>query len=145
MGPHSLSVDIAAAQKTVVLAVGDDQFPQGIGLPHGRFHHAGILHAPAVIGEGDHLGGQSFHIGKNLPLLSFGNGGVGVDGNAGTLLNSLQLGIQILKAVRNRIQVGHGAHRGVAPMGRRPGAGENRLLIRKTRLSEMHMHITKAG
>ena len=51
----------------------------------------------------------------------------------------------MLRAVRHRIQVGHGAHRSIAAVSRRPGAGQDRLLVRKTRLSEMHVHITKAG
>ena len=49
------------------------------------------------------------------------------------------------RGVRNRVQVGHGAHGGVPAPGRRQAARLQGLLIRKTRLSEMHMYITEAG
>ena len=52
---------------------------------------------------------------------------------------------QMLPAVGHRVQVRHRAHRGVAAPRRGPGAGEDRLFIRKTRLTKMHMHIAKAG
>ena len=137
-------VNVAAPEEAVVLAVGDDQLSQLPGLPHGLLHQQGGLDAPAVIGEAHHLWSHGFQVRQNFSFFPFGNGTVGIDGDAGVFSDGIQLGLKGLRAVGNRVQVGHGAHRGVAPPGRRPGAGKNGLLIRKTRLSEMHMHVTKA-
>ena len=57
----------------------------------------------------------------------------------------IPLDVQVLHTVRYRVQVRHGADRGVAAPGGCPAACGDGLLIRKTRLSEMHMHVTKAG
>ena len=55
------------------------------------------------------------------------------------------LGFEILKAVGHRIKVRHGAYAGVSARGRRHRTGLYTLLIKKTRLSEMDMHITETG
>ena len=48
-------------------------------------------------------------------------------------------------AVRHGIEVGHGADDRAAASGRCAGAGEDGLLIRKTRLAKVNMHIAEAG
>jgi hypothetical protein len=64
--------------------------------------------------------------------------------NTGTLPDALQLMLKMDCRVRNGIQIGHGANCGItAPCGGKR-AGFDGLFIRKSRLSEMYMHITKA-
>jgi len=55
--------------------------------------------------------------------------------------DALQLGGKRLQTVRRRIQIGHGAHAAVSAVRRSKRAGRNGLLIRKTRLTKMYMHI----
>ena len=138
-------MDVATPKKAVVLAVGGDDLVERPGFPHGAAHHLRRLDALSVIGKGDDSGRKALQVRQRLPLLSPGDGAVGVDGNDGGPVNEPLLDGKIFRAVRHRIQVWHGAHRRIAPPGRRPGAGGDGLLIRKSRLSEMHMHITKAG
>ena len=79
------------------------------------------------------------------PCSPFGDGPVGQDADHGVLPDGVQLRLQGLHAVRHRIQVRHGAYGGIAAVGRRQRAGADGLLIRKTRLSKMHMHINETG
>ena len=65
--------------------------------------------------------------------------------DTGGVPDLFQLQIQAFHTVRHRVQVGHGAHRRVAAPGGGPASRGDGLLIRKSRLSEMHMHITKTG
>ena len=118
---------------------------KGLGPDHGLLHHPGVLDALSVIGEGDDMGGQSLQIRQSLPLLAYGHGAVGMDPDHGVPLNGLQLGPEMGQAVRHRVQIGHGAHIGIAPSGGGQGTGTNGLLIRKTRLTEMYVHIRKTG
>ena len=56
-----------------------------------------------------------------------------------------QLGLQVLGAVRHGVEVGHGADGGEAAASGRERAALHRLLIRKSRLSKMYMHIGETG
>ena len=138
-------VDVAAAKEVVDLAVGDDHFAQGLGLHHGRAHHIVTLHAPPVVGEGDALARHALHVGQLLPRLAYGDGGVGVDVDDGVLFDDGGLFSQMLYRIGDGVQVGHGTHSGVAACRRRARARGDGLLIRKARLTKMHMHIAKTG
>ena len=91
------------------------------------------------------MGRHALQVGKHLALFTHGDGAVGVDMDAGGFPDETALDFQIACTVRNRIQIGHGAYCGIAAPGGCPAACGDGLLIRKTRLSEMHMHVTKAG
>ena len=138
-------VDISPSQQGIDLAVGDNGFPQCLGTEHGLPHQTVTLHAPAVVGKSHHARRHALQVGKHPALFAHGDSAIGIDMDAGGFLNDTALNLQILHAVRHRVQVGHGADRGIAAPGGRPAACGDSLLIRKTRLSEMHMHITKAG
>ena len=138
-------VDVPAPQERVDLAVGDNGLPEGFCTEHGLPHQVVTLHAPAVVGKPHYVGRHALQVGKRFALFADCDGTVGVDVNAGGFLDETALNPKILHTVRHRVQVGHGADRGIAAPGGCPAACGDGLLIRKTRLSEMHMHVTKAG
>ena len=138
-------VDIAAAEQAIVLAVGGDQLPEALRLRHGRPHHFIVLHAPSVVGEGDHPGRQLFQIGQSLSPLAQGDGAVGIDLHLRLGFDQGLLRGQVFRAVRHRVQIRHGADGGITAPGRRGGAGGYGFLIRKARLAQMYMYIAKAG
>ena len=118
----SAVVDVAAPQQVVDLAVGHNHLAQCLGPEHGGGHHFLRLHPLAVIGEGDAVGGHALQVGQALALLPQGDGTVGVDMDAGIPVNELLLLLEVGRAVGDRVQVGHGAHIGVAPPGGGPAA-----------------------
>ena len=120
-------VNVAAAHQALVLAMGHDEFAQGLGPAHGLLHVLGVLDPPAVVGESHHIGGQPLQIGQVLPLLPYGDGAVGIDMDHAVPLNEVQLGLEVFQAVRHRFQVGHGADRGKPSVGCRPGPGGDGL------------------
>ena len=138
-------VDVAAAQQAVVLAVGRDQLAQRPRALHGLAHHARILHAAPVVAEGAHPRRKALQVGKLLALFAHADRAVGQHADHRVPTDNVQLGLKVRNAVRHRIQVRHGAHRGAAAPRRRPTAASNRLLVRKTRLPEVHMHVRETG
>ena len=138
-------MDVTALQQIVDLAVGDDHLAQLLGLQHGSVHHVVGLDALAVVGVGDDLVRHASQVSQFLALQAAGDGTVGVDMDAGACIDQVQLLLQMLDGIGSGIQVGHGADGGVAAAGCAGGTGHHGLLIRKTRLSEMHVHITKTG
>ncbi|OLA39309.1 MAG: hypothetical protein BHW31_03985 [Firmicutes bacterium CAG:110_56_8] len=126
-------VDVPAPQERVDLAVGDNGLSKGFGAKHGLTHHVIALHAPAVIGKPHYVGRHALQVGKRFALFADCDGTVGVDVDAGGFLDETALNPKILHTVRHRVQVWHGADRGIAAPGGCPA------------LSEMHMHVTKAG
>ena len=138
-------VDVPAPQERVDLAVGDNGLSKGFCTKHGLPHQVVTLHAPAVVGKTHHARRHALQVGKRFALFADGDRAIGVDVDAGGFLNETALNPKILHTVRHRVQVGHGADRGIAAPGGCPAACGDGLLIRKTRLSEMHMHVTKAG
>ena len=135
-------VDIAAPQQTVVLAVGRQDLPQAAAFLHGLPHDALRLDAPSVVGEGDHIRGQ---IRQMFPLLAHSDRAVGVDMYRRRLRDQPLLERQRGAAVRNGVQIGHGGHMGKASVGSGHRTGADGLLIRKSRLSKMYMHIHETG
>ena len=138
-------VDIAAPQQRVVLAVGDDQLVQPLGLKHGLMHETVALHAAAVVGKGGDKGRQRGHVRQRLSLLPHGNGPVGQDADAAVPGDQRQLRLQMLRRIGHRVQIRHGAYRGVSAAGRRQRTGADSLLIRKTRLTKMYVYIHETG
>ena len=138
-------VDIAAPQQAVVLAVGRPYFPQAAAFLHGLPHDALRLDAPSVVGEGDHIRGHTGQIRQMFPLLAHSDRAVGVDMYRRRLRDQPLLERQRGAAVRNGVQIGHGGHVGKASVSGGHRAGADGLLIRKSRLSKMYMHIHETG
>ena len=138
-------MDVAASQEGIVLTVGNDELAEALGLQHGAAHHITILNALSVVGESHHIGGHGVQVRQFPALLTFRDGPVGQNADHGVFLNGVQLHLQRLHAVRHRIQIRHGAYGGIAAVGRRQRAGADGLLIRKTRLPKMYMHINETG
>lgn len=122
-------VNVAAAHQALVLAVGHNELAQGLGPSPGLLHSLGILHAPSIVREGHHMGGQFLQSSQGLSLLPHCNGGVGVGVDHCVSADNIQLGLEGFQAVGHRLQVGHGAHSREAPMGPGPGAGSNGFFV----------------
>ena len=122
-------VYISAAQEAVHLAVGGDYLAQLRRAQHGTAHHGLALHALAVVGEGHAARRELCHVGQLLPALAAGDGGVGQDADARAAAYGGELGIQVFRAVRHGVEIGHGADGGEAAAGGREGAAPNGLLI----------------
>ena len=138
-------VDIASAQERLVLAVGGDELAQPGRLLHGPAHQRRVLHAAAVVGEGADLRGQPRQIGQLPPRPLPADAAVGHHAHLRRVADARQLRGQVRRTVRRRGQVRHGADGGIAAPGRRRGARRDGLFIRKTRLTEVHMHIGETG
>ncbi len=138
-------VDVSFVRELVDLTVGADDFVDGCGPFHEGFHHVGGLDASAVVGEAEDVGCQLFDGDDLLPQLAHRQGGVGIAVDDRIPVDDVLLDLQVFQTVRDRVQVRHGGNAGEPAVGRRPASGQNGLLIRKTRLSEMHMHIKKTG
>ena len=139
-------VDVPSVQQGLVLAVRCDDLSQSFRPAHRLPHHLFGLDPLSVIRECDHAVCHSVKIRQFLPLFPDGDSSVGQHLNAHIFAgDKFQLPAQMFRTVRDRVQVRHSADSGVpAPRrGSRPrGDG---LFIRKTRFSEMHMHITETG
>ena len=138
-------VNAAAAEQGVVLAVRADQLAQPLRLAHRGAHHVVGLHAAPVVGKRADIGRHGRHVGKHLALLPHRNRPVGQHLHAGVARDDAALRFERFETVRHGVQVRHRAHRAVAAVRRRARARVDRLLIGKTRLAEVNMHIRKAG
>ena len=134
-------VDIAAVQEGVVLTVRGDELAEACRLAHRGAHHVRILHAAAVVGKAGDIGRELLHVCKLPAAAVRGDRAVGRHIDDRIRADALQLGGKRLQTVRRRIQIGHGAHATVSAVRRSKRAGRNGLLIRKTRLTKMYMHI----
>ena len=134
-------VDIAAVQEGVVLAVRGNDLAEACRLAHRGAHHIRILHAAAVVGKAGDVRRELLHV-RKLPAAAVrGDRAVGRHVDDRIRADALQLRGKRLQTVRRRIQIGHGTHAAVSAVRRSKRAGRNGLLIRKTRLTEMYMHI----
>ena len=84
-------VDVAAVQKGVILAVGDNGLAQRLGRQHGGPHPVLRLNAPSVIGKSRHKGGHARQIRQNFPFFAHSNRTIGVYVNAGGVPDFFQL------------------------------------------------------
>ena len=99
----------------------------------------------AVIGKSDDLRRQRVHIRERFPLFSDRNGPVGKDPDDGVLPDEIQLNTKVFQTVRAGIQVRHRADGRITAAGRSQRAAGKGLLIRKSRLTEVHVHVGEAG
>ena len=67
-----------------------------------------------------------------------------MNANYGGFSDYIKLFFNIFNTVGNRVKIGHGAHIGISPAGCRKGACPYGFFIKKSRFSEMHMHIAKS-
>ena len=74
-------VDITALNEALVLTVGHNQFAQCLRPPHGLLHFFRVLHPFSIIRESHHMGGHLLQCGQRFPLLSHGNGAIGIGMN----------------------------------------------------------------
>ena len=138
-------VDISSEEQGVVLAVGGDYLAETLGGGHRLSHHFVILHAFSVVGERADFVGHSFHVCELFAFFADGYRAVGQNFYRRAALYRVQLNLQMFRAVRHGVEVRHRADCRVSSVRRGGRAGSDGFFIRKTRLSEMHMNITKTG
>ena len=112
---------------------------------HGPAHQLRALHTAAVIGKACRQRRKKRKIGQFFTLLPPGDGRKGMNADHSLLLNQIELQVQVRRTIRHRIQIRHGKNIGISAPGRGGRAGADGFLIKKSRLSQMHMHIAKAG
>ena len=138
-------MDITALKQGIDLAVSDYHFAQALGLKHRRAHHFIVLNPSSVVRKGTDALCHILHIRERLALLAFGNGAVRNDVYNGVAFDNIKLLFKILGAVGHGVEVRHRANRAVTALRRRLRSRLYCLFIRKARLSEMHVNITKTG
>ena len=138
-------VYVSSEEQGVVLAVGGDYLAETLGGGHRLSHHFVVLHAFSVVGECADLIRHALHIGELLAFFADGYRAVGQNFYRRAALYRVQLNLQMFRAVRHGVEVRHRADRRVSSVRRGGRAGSDGFFIRKTRLSEMHMNITKTG
>ena len=136
-------VYISPLHKGFILAMGGYYTAQLFYPLHKLQHKGAALHPLAVVGKADAKGGKLLQRRRLLPFFPHGKGGKGMYAHAGISFDYIQLLLHMRCAVRHRGKVGHGAYIGKAAAGGSRSAGGNGFLVRKTRLSEMHMNITE--
>ena len=134
---------ISPLYKGFILAMGGYYAAQLFYPLHKLQHKGAALHPLAVVGKAYAQRGKLLKGRRLLPLFPHGKSGKGMHAHAGVLLDYIQLLLYMRCAVRHRGKVGHGAYIGKAAAGGSRSAGGNGFLVRKTRLSEMHMNITE--
>ena len=142
-----LTVMDAAAryELTLILAVCDDHTVEALRPLHRLPHRGFVLHTLSVIGVGDHIRCDLFHLSERTATgLLLGDGAIRVHMHQRILPDRLELRLQVREARRCRLQIRHRADRGIAAMRRGIGAGADRFLIRKTGLTQMYMYINEA-
>ena len=99
----------------------------------------------AIIGKSNNSRCHAIQISKLLPLFIHSNAPVRKNLDTGILTDDLPLLLQVFHAVRNRIQIRHGTYGCITASRPGHGTGTDRLLIRKTRLTKVYMHIRETG
>ena len=122
-----------------------DYLAEPLGGGHRLSHHFVILNAFSVVGERADFVGHSFHVCELFAFFADGYRAVGQNFYRRAALYRVQLNLQMFRAVRHGVEVRHRADRRVSSVRRGRRAGCNGFFIRKTRLSEMHVNITKTG
>ena len=141
----SAVVDVTAVQERVVFAVGGQDYAlAGRGF-HRLPHHLFTLDAAAVVREGHAAAFEGVEVYQFLAFPLPGDGAVGEDGDDGVPVNGGLFYGQVLRAVRHRVQVGHGAHYRVAAPGCGQGSGTDGFLPGLARLTEVDMDVTESG
>ena len=138
------AVDVSAPQQRIILAVGGDHLAYALRFGHRAAHKLFALHSPAVIREGYAIRRKARHIGQLLAPLADGYRRIRVNAYHRIPLDYIYLLLYIFYVVGHGIQIRHGADIGISPVRRRKRAAFDRFFIKKSRLSEMHMHITES-
>ena len=135
----------AGRNQTHILAVGGNQAMRIPAFVHGLPHGILVPHTTAIIREASYMVCHGRHISDlSHTLLSHGNAAIGQYPDDAIPANDGFLFRQMFRGVRRWIQVWHGAHHRVATVCSRLRACCNGLLIRKSRLTQVNMHICKA-
>jgi hypothetical protein len=138
-------VDIAPVQQRIVLAVRGNQAARRFDSPHGPAHVVFLLNAAPVVGKPGDFSGECPVV-RQFPtaLLSDGDATVGQNGDERGISDEFKLALKMRRAVRRRLDVGHGADKRKAAARRGRRGRRNRLLIRKSGLPQMNVHICES-
>ena len=139
-------VDISAAQQTVHLTMLDDHTVHRRNPPHRLAHQPLVLDTSAVIRETRYVRAQFLYINEfTLAFLAEGDTCVRMDANVAVTRNNVHLSAQMIHRIGRRVHIRHSEHITITRTRSRLTPRENRLFIRETRLTEMHMHIHETG
>ena len=138
-------VDDALADERLVLAVRDDDGVELLGVVHDQPHHARVLHALAVVGEGHGaLGEHVAHLGERLALEADGERADRVHAHLAALGGALDDEAHRAALVADRVGVGHARDRGEAAVRRGARAARDVFLVLVAGLAQVHVHVDEA-
>ena len=112
-----------------VLAVRHDHLTQLFSPGHGVLHHIVAFDSTAVVAESYDIIGHSLKISHLFTLLTYSYGTIRSDTDDGIFFYGIKLDIQVLPAVRTRIQIRHGKYIREAPCCGCHSPGFHSLLI----------------
>ena len=138
-------MDVAAAEKSIVLAVRGKDLAEAAALGHRLAHYALGLHAASVVGKGDDVLRHACKVCELLALFADRDRPVGVNMDERVLLDERALKVQRVDTVGDGVQVRHSGNVGKAAVRGSQRAGADGLFIRKSRLSKMNMNINETG
>ena len=125
--------------------MGHHHLAEHLAVIHGATHHAGVLHAFAVVGERHGaVGNHVTHLGDDLALQAVRHGACRVHAALAHLGGAALHVFDHGAIVGHRVGVGHGAHAGEAAMGRGARAAGDVFLVLETGFAQMHVHVDKA-
>ena len=139
-------VDLAGVDQALVLAVVHDGAAELYGVVHDAAHHAGVLDAAAVVGEGHGaVGAHVAHLGEHLALEAAGARAGHVHaahaGRGGAVADELDAG----GGVGDGVGVGHADDVGEAAVHRGAAAGGDVLLVLEAGLPQVDVDVDQAG
>ena len=139
-------VDHAVADQALVLAMRHDDATELTRVVHHAAHHARVLDAAPVVGEGHGpVPGHIAHLGEGLALKPPGARAHHVDAALPYLLGHALHIFQREGVVDGGSGVGHAGDGGEAPMGGRAGAARDVLLLLLAGISQMHVDVHQPG
>ena len=138
-------VNVAAVTQGQIFTVRDDRQLQPPRDAHRLPHQRRVIQSHPVIAKTDDIGRHRRKICQPFALFAGGDGAVRPDINAGVFFDDGSLDVQIFQSIRHRVQIRHREDMSVTGGCRRHRAAQNRFLIKKSRLSQMYMHIHKRG
>jgi len=141
-GARTAFVDDAARGERLDLAVGDGDAVELGDVLHAGAHHAGALHAVAVVGEGagplhDHVA----DLRERLALLAAREGADRADVHEAGTPAVVDLVADLGAGVGHGVGVGHRGDVGEAAVGRRTAARLDGLLVLEAGVAEVHVHV----
>ena len=133
-----------SSHKGLDLAVRNGELPDRFAPAHSFFHDRIVLYSDSVVTECTDVILHPFDIRNLRTLFSDSQAAVGMDVDDRLLPYKRKLLLKMLRAVRNRREVRHGTHVGVASAGCRERAGSDRLLVGEAGLTEVHVYVYKS-